>query len=1125
VSTRLVDANKTNAVKPAHSRVERTCAVCHAGIRAGAGRYRIGESEYHPDCFGGALEFWCPSCRHANAVGSLFCNACGQPLEAFGPAPPRFGSPLAYTPKHLAEKILRFKSAVEGERKQVTVLFCDIVDSTALVHRLGPEGMHALLSDFFELVLGEVHRYEGTINQFLGDGFMALFGAPIAYEDHARRGVLAAWAIHQRLQEEHRSLRRWADAKLSVRMGLNTGAVVVGKIGDNLRMDYAAVGDTTHLAARLQQMAPPDAIVMSETTFSLVRGLVHAKWTETVSVKGAQPVSAYEMMGVSPRRLQRELGTDSPLSPFVGRDRELVELNRLLGSATEGHGKVVAVVGEPGTGKSRLLLEFQRVVTGQPVAYVEGRCLSYGSAVPYLPLLDHIRNICGINESDPREVIADKIRSTLQDMAIESEAAPYVLHAFGVPSDPDILGPLTAEAIRARTFEIIRQLLLHASARRPIVLVVEDLHWIDKTSEDFLAAFARVVGDARLMLITTYRPGNRARWVEKSSATQLLLRPLSDVDSLAVVRSILGPEPVSTDVMQHILERAEGNPFFLEELARAVRQHRDLVIPETIEALLMARIDRLSQDAKQLLQYAAVVGREVSRPLLEAVWQGPIDVAIAELQELEFLSDVRVANETRYVFKHALIQEVAYEALLTVQRQALHAAAGRALEVLHAGSLDDVYDRLAYHYARTEEARKAVEYLKRFARRAARGYSHAEAAATLAEALTHAGRLPEGERDPIVLELVLRQVQSLNFLGRNQESLALLLAQRERLARVADAAQSGRYHFALGLTYNFVGDRDGSAENVQRALEEAERAGDDRTTGRACALLTLESYWSGRPHEGLERGRRALALLERTRQPYWLAQTHFYMAINYYLMGALDHALEAARRADTVGEAVGDASIRSYAASTLGGIHAAAGNFEAAMVAGQRGVELAPDPLSRAQALGFHGYACLEQGDAARAIPLLRDAAEQMGRFRYRQLHGWFTALLGESTLVAGKLDEARDLMNQGLDMTRQAKYWLGVGWAERGLGRLACATGDHSAARKWFMEALRTFDSVDAGFEVARTELALAELAATADNVHVAGQHLTAAHRRFVELNVTTYVGRAEQLAAAMRQPLDVRA
>ena len=443
-------------------------------------------------------------------------------------------------PRHIAEQILTSASAIEGERKQVSVLFCDLVESTALAARLGPEAMHALLNRFFELALDEVHRYEGTINQFLGDGFMALFGAPLAHEDHARRAALAAIGIRRRLLERQADLGLPEGARLSVRMGLHSGPVVVGKIGDDLRMDYTAVGDTTNLAARLQQVAEPGTILMSEATRRLTTAYVGVEDIGPLHLKGRdEPVTAYKIAGRTPFRSPVEIRMERPASPFVGRERELADLRHLLEQVERGQGQIVGLVGEPGLGKSRLLFEFRRSLAESRVTYLEGRCLSYGQAIAYLPMIEILRGNCGIVEADGPAEIAEKLRRSLRELGMDAEeGTTYLLALFGVKEGTEPLASLSAEAIRTRTFETIRQMTLRGSRRRPLVLAIEDLHWIDKTSQDLLVVLAETLAQAPLLLLTTYRPGYRPPWIERSNATQLALRPLEPSDSLSVVHSI-----------------------------------------------------------------------------------------------------------------------------------------------------------------------------------------------------------------------------------------------------------------------------------------------------------------------------------------------------------------------------------------------------------------------------------------------------------------------------------------------------------------------------------------------------------------------------------------------------------
>jgi class 3 adenylate cyclase len=767
------------------------------------------------------LTLACSACGTELPAGARFCLACGQPVQLPDTVQSRPAAPVAYTPKHLAEKILTSRSALEGERKQVTVLFCDLANSTALAERLGPETMHTLLNHFFELALAEVHRYEGTINQFLGDGFMALFGAPLAHEDHARRAVLAALGVQQRLRQdgvEAESLTGGTEdappQQLSMRMGLNTGLVVVGSIGDNLRMDYTAVGDTTNLAARLQQLAQPGTILLSETTARLVRSEARLEALEPVQVKGkTEPVTAWRVLGRLPRRSPLAGREERALSPFVGRERELAALHELLAQVEAGQGQVVGLVGEAGVGKSRLLFEFRQRLRDRRVTYLEGRCLSYGSAIPYLPLMDILRNNAGITEADGPEAIVAKVRMSLQEVSLDPEdGASYLLQLLGVKEGTEPLARLSPEAIKTRTFAILRQMPLLSSQRQPLILAVEDLHWIDQTSEACFASLVESLAGAPLLLLCTYRPGYRPPWLEKSYATQIALRRLTPPDSLAVVHAVLQralPDPLA----QGILDKAEGNPFFLEELTRAVVEHGDLrslqVVPDTIQGVLAARIDRLSEEPKRLLQTASVLGRELPSRLLSAMWDTPDMLAgyLAELKRLEFLYERTEATELVYVFKHVLTQEVAYDSLLTSRRQALHATAGRALESLYADRLEEVYDRLAYHYARTAESANAIEYLTRFAEKAARGYAHAEAVTALQEALVHAGVRQAAAssiavQDRLMLDLALRLTHSLYFLGRFQETLDLLLRQQECLGRLQAPVLTGPYYFWLSHTYS-----------------------------------------------------------------------------------------------------------------------------------------------------------------------------------------------------------------------------------------------------------------------------------------------------------------------------------
>ena len=627
---------------------------------------------------GAPLVLSCPSCGAANAPAQKFCGHCGAGLAAT-PARGEARTPESYTPRHLAERILASRTAIEGERKPVTVLFCDVVSSTALAERLGAEGMHGLLNRLFETALGEVHRYEGTINQFLGDGFMALFGAPLAHEDHARRAVLAALGLRRTLDERPLEAEPGRPVPIKLRFGVHTGFVVVGAIGDNLRMDYTAIGDTTHLAARLQQLAEPGAIVVSDVTARLVRGYLRLDPLGPVEVRGrSAPVEIYRVAGAGARRSPLEGLEERPLSSFVGRRRELRLLDDLIADVEAGRGQAVGIVGEPGVGKSRLILEFRRGLAARRITYLEGRCLSFGSAIAYGPVLDIVRSNCGLNEADAPETIVEKVQAALAELGLDRESAtPLLLHLLGVKEGADGLAGLSPEAIKARTFDTLRQMSVRGSRRRSLILSIEDLHWIDRTSEEYLASLVESLGGTPIMLLATYRPGYRPAWMEKSYATQVSLARLASDDSLTIVRSVLPEVSLADPLATLILNKAEGNPFFLEELARAVGGRAgggaSLAVPDTVHGVLTARIDRLPELPKRLLQTASVLGREFSLRVLEAIWDAdPVGVHLQELTRQEFLYERAAGDEVTYVFKHALTQDVAEATILAPRRRELH---------------------------------------------------------------------------------------------------------------------------------------------------------------------------------------------------------------------------------------------------------------------------------------------------------------------------------------------------------------------------------------------------------------------------------------------------------------------
>jgi class 3 adenylate cyclase/tetratricopeptide (TPR) repeat protein len=723
-----------------------------------------------------------------------YCPGCGRAVTAAL-------APASYTPRHISEQILAVRSAVEGERKQVSVLFCDIVRSSALAAELGPEEFHLVIDRFFRAALAEVHRYEGTVNQFLGDGFMALFGAPIAHEDHPRHAVLAALGIAGR-------------AEVPVRIGINSGLVVVGTIGDDLRVDYTAFGDTTVLAARLQAAAAPGAVLVSQRTAGLVRGYFQLEEVAPVQVK-ERTVHPLRVTGLGTRT--GRIAAGDALTPFTGRDRELAELQRALEAAAGGEGQVVGLAGDPGLGKSRLALEFGRLAEPR-AAMLEGRCLSYGASIAYLPLFELVRSACGIAADDSPDLVGTKIERQIKALELDVSLAHYLRHAFGLPAGDPGVAQLPPQAIRAHTFDALRHLLIAQARQRPLVMLVEDLHWIDQTSEDFLAEFTGELPSVPIMLLATYRPGYSPPWTGKSFTSQLALRPLTPAASEEIVTSILsGPD---RDTAATIAQRGDGNPFFLEELARASRDRAagpdGASVPATVQQVLAARIDRLSADQKAAIQVAAVLGREFPLDLAEEVWDGnvPLEPRLQELKGLEFLHERHGLPDRVFVFKHALTREVAYDSLLHARRRELHGRAGAALEHSAASQGFEHAELLAYHYSRSADPARAIPYLTAAGDRARDRYANEEAAALYRRAI---GLIEE-----------LRPDERPDAYGAICEGLGVVLERLSRYDAAIDAYQKAlavtRYPFQRAHLHVLCSEAENGAHRYPESLAQCDLA-------------------------------------------------------------------------------------------------------------------------------------------------------------------------------------------------------------------------------------------------------------------------------------------------------------
>jgi class 3 adenylate cyclase len=620
-------------------------------------------------------------------------------------APAADRAPRDYTPKHLADKILQSKSALEGERKQVTVLFADVKGSMELAEQLDPEEWHRILDRFFSILTDGVHRFEGTVNQYTGDGIMALFGAPIAHENHAQRACYAALHLRDELLGYAETLRRESALRFSARIGLNSGEVVVGRIGDDLRMDYTAQGHCVGLAQRMEQLAEPERPYLAAPTAALVEGYFELEDLGEFAVKGADRVRAFALKGIGAQRHPLDRARRRGLSGFVGRDAELATLETALADARAGEHPVLGIVGEAGVGKSRLVYEFVERARAAGFHVLVGHCASHGKNVPLLGYLEMLRSNYGLGDRDAPAAARAKITQRFVSAYPEliEEHLPLICDFLGVP-DPDRPVPAMTPEERQRQLLDWQRRVIQNPSREPLLTVMEDLHWADPGTEAMCAAITET-RRTRQVFLTTYRPEYRPPWAPKSFFHQLPLGPLAEGPVDQLLTELLGREIARSEFAERLRYRCAGTPFFIEELIQSLAESGvlegergayrlakpidQIPLPGTVQAVLAARIDRLSEREKQVLQTASVIGRVFPCDVLEAVTKdADVAPALQALMDAELVYEESVYPEPEYSFKHALVQDVAYASQLKGRREELHRRVADALEQYYAQQLD-----------------------------------------------------------------------------------------------------------------------------------------------------------------------------------------------------------------------------------------------------------------------------------------------------------------------------------------------------------------------------------------------------------------------------------------------------
>jgi class 3 adenylate cyclase/tetratricopeptide (TPR) repeat protein len=1012
---------------------------------------------------GSRLALACGACGVELPVDARFCLQCGHAVATGTVAPVRSPTPATYTPRHLAERILGSRAALEGERKRVTVLFADLKGSMELLADRDPEEARRILDPVLERMMEAVHRYEGTVNQVMGDGIMALFGAPLAHEEHAVRACYAALRMQEAVKRYSEAIRRVHGIEVQIRVGLNSGEVVVRSIGSDLHMDYTAVGQTTHLAARMEQLATPGTIRLTADTLRLAEGYVEVRALGPVPIKGlGVPVEVYEATGAGAVRSRLQVSTARGLTRFVGRDAELDQLRRALEQARGGRGQLVATVGEPGVGKSRLFHEFTHSHRVQDWLILESGSVSYGKATSYLPVIGLLQAYFKVHDREAHREVREKVTGKLLtlDRALEPTLSP-LLALLDVPVGDPVWEALDPPQRRQRTLDAVRRLLLRESQVQPLLLIVEDLHWIDSETQAFLERLVESLPTARLLLLVNYRPEYQHGWGGKTYYTQLRLDALAQESASELLGALLGADASVKPLGPVLIARTGGNPLFLEESVRTLAETRALTgergayrlarpldaieVPVTVQAILASRIDRLAPADKQLLQTASVVGKDVPLVLLLAiaeVAEGDVRGGLARLQAAEFLYETRLFPEAEYTFKHALTHEVAYGSLLHERRRALHARVVGALETLYGDRHVEQLESLAYHAFRGEQWEKVVRYASLAADEASAHSAHRQVIELYQQAIQALGHEPE-TRTRSLVELELRH-------GLRNAQLA-------------------------------VGDLAAIPGNLRRALTLAEELGDEDWRSRMTSALAHYQWLRRDIPEALRLGHEALELGEHAGDATLvglarsiLARVHFSCGEYRVAAELLERSVEVAAREPQRGRhalaAIPAVVDQRWLAQAL----AELGDGETALAVAREALALAEahdHPYSLVNVLGGLGFALIRAGRFSDAVGPLERASEASRVFGFRDFVGSIAALLALAYAGAGRRTEARALLDAAKGVADQTVF------VAARLAEGLLAAGDVAEARTYTEAALALSGSQMARGEEAWCSYVLGEI------------------------------------------------
>jgi class 3 adenylate cyclase/tetratricopeptide (TPR) repeat protein len=1098
-------------------------------------------------CFecGAKLVLVCVECGFENLPGEKFCGECGHAVAEPRDAPSiDYDQPQSYTPKFLADKILTTRSSIEGERKLVTVLFADVANYTSISEKLDPEEVHQIMDGCFKILMDEIHRYEGTINQFTGDGVMALFGAPVGHEDHAQRACHAALSIQKALGKYGEGLRDDHEIEFKMRIGLNSGNVVVGSIGDDLRMDYTAIGDTTNLASRMEGIAKPGQSMVSENTYTLARDFFEFKPLGKVEVKGKkEALESYELIKPGEVETRIEAAAARGLSKFIGRSREMETLKETLEKTQSGSGQVIGVVGEAGVGKSRLLLEMRNMLPKGEHTYLEGRCLHYGGSMAYLPILDILRSYFDIKEGDIEADIKEKINEkTLQlDERLKTVLPPFQ-EILSLTVDDGVYLQLEPAVKKIRTFEAIRDLLVRLSETQPLVLAVEDLHWIDKTSDEFLGYLIDSLANTHILLILFYRPEYTHPWGSKSQYSKIGVDQLSTGNSVELVEVILEGGDVVPELRELILGRAGGNPLFVEELTQSLlengsiqkkeheyilsRKASEIEVPDTLQGIIAARIDRVEESLKRIMQVASVIGREFAFRILQTIMgmRQELKSQLLNLQGLEFISEKQLFPELEYIFKHAFIQEVAYKSLLHKRRKELHERIGMAVEEIYPERIEEYYELLAYHYGHSANTDKAVEYLDRANQKAIKLSALEDAMAYFDEAMKLLDTMSDThENRRRWISLLVNQWIVFLLLFKYPDYHDLLTQYEPMAIKLDDPGLLGAFYDRIGGCEWVFGYTEKSIQTVTKAAELCEGAGDAEGAARAYMTLQVGHLYEGDYHKAITLKEDILGKMEQQFDLRTCVYAFCWASLAYQFLGRWDLAVEEGKEALRVAEEYSDSSMISFALWIISVAYTQKWDLDRAIEYGDLAVQKAPTPADKLWAQYTLAWAWCRAGETQRGIETLAAILPMFQAVRFRSSEVGSGVFLGEGYWLAGEHEKARQTLEEALELAERCGYRYWSGQAQNLLGEVALETNPAQAAPR-FDKSIAVLKEIKAENELAMAYAGYGRLHKQQGNIAEAREYLSRALKIFERLGTLIQPDKVREELAGLPECLKVR-